>query len=643
MRQTPVRSLPDTTQRITLRILGTSDLHGHVGPGGYRGRADMAPGGLARLAPMIREARAETPNSLLFDNGDFLQGTPLSDLAARPGGWPGQHPVIAAMNAIGYDAVALGNHEFNFGLPFLSRALAEAQFPATCANIHAICTGTTAPAAPTLMLERQVTDTRGRAHRLRIGVIGLVPPQITRWDRIHLHSHLITAGITQTARRLVPGLRARGADIVIALAHTGIAPGADGPEQENAALPLGNVPGIDAMIAGHSHRVFPGPDHAGIPGADTQAGTLNGTPAVMPGFAGSHLGVLDLTLERGETGWHPTAHRAEARPVAPGPDPAPPPPDPAILRAIDGAHRHTLEQTGQRLASTRAALHTYLARIRDDAALRLVNDAQAAALAHAVRGTRDAGLPVLSATACFRTGGRSGPAHFTDIAPGPLKLGDLADLYPFPNTLAGARITGAQLRDWLERAASCFSQVVPGAPDQHLIDPNVPGHALDAISGVSYRIDLTRPPRHAPDGSLRDPTAGRILDLCHDGAPVTRADRFLIATNSYRAMGGGPYPGVPRSDLIALPDRQVTDILADHVAALGTLGAPVTPLWSFLPVENTRVLFETGPGLRDHPADIAAMGAEDLGLDGRGFLRLRLSLAQGAPLANPPDPAYVSA
>ncbi|MDW3118554.1 MAG: metallophosphoesterase [Roseovarius pacificus] len=232
----------------------------------------------------------EARNCLLFDNGDFLQGTPMSDLTAIPAnGWKGDNPVITAMNQLGYDAVGLGNHEFNFGLETLRRTLAQARFPVTCANVTDRASGKPA-FARFQMLERRLEDRAGNAHDLRIAVIGLVPPQITIWDRTHLCDRLDSQGITDTARRIVPIARAAGADLIVALAHTGIETGPDRPDQENAALSLATVPGIDAILAGHSHRVFPAPHGAPIPGSDAQAGTLYGTPAVMAGFGGSHLG-----------------------------------------------------------------------------------------------------------------------------------------------------------------------------------------------------------------------------------------------------------------------------------------------------------------------------------------------------------------
>lgn len=610
-------------------------------PFDYHSGQDGRPLGLARLATLIREARAEADNCLLFDNGDFLQGTPLSDMTGQSDDWDGPNPVIAAMNALDYDAVGLGNHEFNFGLPALGRALASARFPATCANVAAL-DGVSLPFAPTLMLERRLTDTAGQAHDLRIGVIGLVPPQIAIWDRHHLQGRLNCAGITQTARRLVPGLRAAGADLVIALAHTGIDDGPDHPGLENAALPLSRVPGIDAVLAGHSHRLFPGPDHEGIPGVSAEHGSLNGVPAIMAGFAGSHLGVLDLMLTHGRDGWRIRSHHAALRPLHPGSGAPPAAADPAVVHSVAGAHRTTVQLVDRPLGTTSSALHTYLALVRDDPALRLVNAAQTGALARAVAGTPDSALPILSATAPFRTGGRAGPHHFTDIPAGPVRLRNVADLYAFPNTLVGARITGADLLEWLERAASCFHRLLPGIADQPIVDPVSPGHAFDVISGVSYRIDLSQPPRYAPGGEILNPDSHRLRELRHQGRPVTSDDRFLIATNEYRAAGGGPYRALPEAAIVHRSKTPVRDLLARHIRKGTTpltlpLSLSCDPGWAFCPMPpGTSALAQTGPGLRNHPADIDALAATDLGDTPDGFLSLRVPLGPESPATRAP-------
>ncbi len=633
---------------IRLRLLETTDVHSNLLPFDYYADSCEASFGLARTATLIHQARAEVSNSLLLDNGDFLQGTPISDMTAQPAsGWAGPHPAITAMNYLRYDAAGLGNHEFNFGLDWLQSVLSDASFPITCAN------AVTGPGEtpdedktlypPFLILDHRMTDSDGAVHDLRIGLIGLLPPQVTTWDQFHLKDRLIARDILDAARAWIPRMRDEGADIVIALAHTGIDPDDYYPFKENVALALAGVPGVDAILAGHTHEVFPNPEEADVDGASNQEGTLSGTPAVMSGFRGSHLGVLDLYLQRNDTGWQVTAHKSEMRCVASsGAEPVPP--DENFKQLLMPAHKHTLELIRKPLGRNTAPLHSYFALVRNDAATQLVTRAQRAALAQMVQGTDDAALPILSTSAPFKTGGRGGPKYYSDVPPGDFRLRNAADLYAFPNTLCGLRVTGAQLRDWLERAAVCFSRVEPGKQDQPLINPMVPGHNFDVIDGLSYVIDLSQPARYDRNGHLFCKSAHRILDLRYKGQVVDDDQQFLLAANSFRARGGGSYPHLAESCFAVSSRVPVRDIVAEFVQDAQVVSSATERFWSFAPMPDTSVFFDTGPGIRRYPDEIAALGVTDLGDTGAGFARFRLPLESGLSesLANPGHEAYVS-
>ncbi len=623
--KTEPQAPPSDIATVALRILATTDVHGHILPFDYFTNTPGLPYSLARLATLIASARSEVDDGacVLFDNGDFLQGTPMSDLTPQPGqGWHGKHPVVEAMNRLDYDAASLGNHEFNFGLDWLQKTLPEARFPVVCANA-VVRAGTTPDADETLlppwqMLIRELRDNTGQIRTLRIGVLGLVPPQIMTWDHAHLNGRLICRDMVESACAWVPVIRAAGADLVIVLAHTGIGDGPDSPMMENAAQALARVPGIDALVGGHSHRIYPDParsDH------DTDHGSLRGTPFIKPGFRGSHLGVLDLTLAQDASGkWQVTTHHSEARAAADIP------PDPAFCRALAPAHAHTLKLTEREIGQTTTPLHSYLTLVRNDPSTQLVNDAQRTALTKGLKGGAYEGLAILSASAPYKTGGRGGPAFYTNMPAGPLRLRNIADLYPFPNTLCGILVTGGDIRDWLERAAICFRQITPGTSDQMLLDTNVPGHNFDVIDGLSYAIDLSQPTRYDLSGRLVAPKAHRIRDLCHNGAPVSDSARFVIATNSYRAYGGGPFRALAKTGLIHTCLRPVRDILAEYIAAQPRIAAQLRPGWRFAAMPDTRVIFDTGPGVRAHPGDLATLQADALGTTAQGFVRLGLWL-----------------
>ncbi|MBZ8117365.1 bifunctional 2',3'-cyclic-nucleotide 2'-phosphodiesterase/3'-nucleotidase [Roseovarius sp. LXJ103] len=620
-----------------LRLLETTDLHANVMPFDYFSDTDDKPFGLARTATLIRAARAEARNVMLFDNGDALQGTPLADITAQEGsGWDGPNPVITAMNTLGYDAATLGNHEFNFGLAWLVRALGTAQFPITCANIK-LGMAERALLPPYLLLKRQIYDNLGAAQDLTVGVIGLVPAQITTWDQGHLQGRLTSLDMVETARDLVPQLRAEGAEIVVMLAHTGIYAGPHHRFMENAALPLAAIPGVTAILTGHSHSVFPhtggdcDPPQPTGAAINHAAGTLSGTPAVMAGSRGSHLGIVDLTLERRAGMWHVSAHRSEARPVQEAACSVPTPPDAQMLRAVAPAHRLTRQLISAPIGKTPTPLHSYLALVRPNPAVRLINRIQHEVAARALHGTADADLPLLSATPPFKTGGRSGPQNYFDIPAGPIALRHAADLYPFPNTLCALRVTGAELHDWLERSVICFAQITPGAQDAVLHDPDIPGHDFDVIDGLTYAIDLTQPARYDRFGDLRSADHNRIQNLRYKGRPLAPDARFILATNSYRAFGGGAFPK-PKCGTVAYQGSTLMrDEIVSYLRNCNDL-APLLedtgdlPTWRFIPQPGTSVLHCTGPGLRAYRDDIASVDGQDLGLSPAGFLRLRIPL-----------------
>ncbi len=632
---TELRARPgvkEETNWLRLRILATSDLHGAVLPHDYATDRDGGAFGLARVATLIEAARRDAPGAcLLLDNGDFLQGTALADLAmSEP--LQGPHPMIEAMNRLGYDVAGLGNHEFNFGLAALQRVLADARFPVICANALTRRGRTVAVDAtllrPAHIIEKHLTDAAGKPHLLRIGVLSVVPPQIVTWDRSHLERRVVARDMIETVAARVPMLRMEGADLVVLLAHTGIENGPAGEGTENAALALAGLPGVDAIIAGHSHGLFPLREQTAAPqGADHVTGTLRGVPAVMPGHHGTHLGVIDLTLAPTGRGWRVVAHDARLQPVAPENGLPPPPAAPAIIKAAHLAHQATRSRLDRPLGSSPWPIHSYLSRYRSDLPVLIVAAAQRRAVSRALAFGPYAHLPVLAATPPYRTGGRGGPQDYTDIPAGPLTLRNALDLTPFPDALCALRLTGSELRDWLERAASCYLTIRPGLPDQPLWDPRFPGHSVDTIAGLSYRIDLTRPPLYDADGRRRAGTdEGRIRDLAHLGRPVADDAEFAVAMSSFRAAGGGPYPSLPRDRVIHESNTPARDALIDFLRQGGLTRFAPRPVWSFLPVPGASAQIGTGPGLRRHPGEILALGLTDLGLSPAGFLRLRLPL-----------------
>ncbi|MCJ8140402.1 5'-nucleotidase C-terminal domain-containing protein [Falsirhodobacter halotolerans] len=586
----PAPFAPDPAY-VDLRILATSDIHGWIGPWDYHAAQPTGAGGLARIATLIGQARSAHPNVVLFDNGDFLQGTPLTDPVPGRGG----HPAVRAMNHLRYDAVTLGNHEFNFGLDAMRAAIAGADFPVVSANIatpegEAIVPHWT-------VLARQVTDGAGRARQLRIGVIGLLPTQVMIWDRALLDGRMRADDLVATLRRHMPALRA-ACDLVVVLAHAGIgAPDACGMS-EDAATALAAVEGVDAVVAGHSHLVFPSPAFAGMAGVDVAQGTLQGVPSVMPGSCGSHLGVIDLRLS---ADLRVVAHQSTAVEVR-GHVPCP-----ALTAVIDADHRATRAAMDRVIGHSAHPLNSFFSVIAPSPINALIARASAAHVARRIGGE----VPVLGVGQIFRAGGRGGPGFFTDIPAGPVLMRHIADLYSFPNAIAALRVTGSELKGWLERAVSVFAQVRAGGADQPLLNPDCPLYNFDIVHGVTFGVDLSR----APGGG------DRIVDLRHDGRPVAPDAPFVLATNSYRAGGAGGF--APRPPFWT-DGAMMRDVVADHIARHGV--PPAEADWRFLPMPGASVVFPTSPKADAHRHEVPGLALTSLGLDADGFLAMRLSL-----------------
>ena len=593
-------------QQLNLRLLQTTDVHMHLLGWDYYQDKPAEEFGLDRTATLIKAARAETKNTLLFDNGDLLQGNPLGDYVAKVKPLqPGQvHPAYKVMNALRYDAANIGNHEFNFGLPFLRQALTGATFPYVNANIVVDGGSSNTPDAarnvftPYVILERSFTDEAGATHKLKVGVVGFVPPQVMQWDRQNLQGRVRALDIPATARRLVPRIKAEGADVVVVIAHSGFERGETVFFAENAVARLAEVPGVNAVLFGHSHGEFPGRFFNTHPLVDLAKGTINGVPAVMPGFWGSHLGVIDLVLNKVGNSWKVADARAELRPIYDRATRKPlVAPDPMVAELVKADHEGALAYVRSEVARTSLPIQSYFAQVADDPSVQIVANAQLAYARKALAGTPLAALPLLSASAPFKTGGRGGAGYYTDIPAGPIAVRNVADLYIYPNTVKVVKLNGAQVREWLEFSAGAFNRIDPaGAAEQLLINPAFPSFNFDTIDGVSYRINVTQPARYERSGKLVAPQARRIVELLYRGKPVAEDAEFLVVTNNYRASGGGNFPGLDGSNIVLDAPDENREALVQYLQAAGTVDPAADGNWRILPVPGVKLRFVSGAG-----------------------------------------------
>ncbi|MGX9834747.1 bifunctional 2',3'-cyclic-nucleotide 2'-phosphodiesterase/3'-nucleotidase [Enterobacter dykesii] len=591
---------------VDLRILETTDLHSNMMDFDYYKDTPTEKFGLVRTASLIDAARGEVKNSVLVDNGDLIQGSPLGDYMATRGLKKGEiHPVYKAMNTLDYTVGNLGNHEFNYGLTYLHDALAGAKFPYVNANI--IDVNTQKPLfTPYLIKETNVVDQDGKKQTLKIGYIGFVPPQIMTWDKANLDGKVTVNDITETARKYVPEMREKGADLVVVVAHSGLSADLYQAMAENSVYYLSEVPGVDAILFGHAHAVFPGKDFASIKGADIEKGTLNGVPSVMPGMWGDHLGVVDLVLNNDGGSWKVTQSKAEARPIY---DAAAKKSlaaeDKKLVDVLKHDHDATREFVSKPIGKSADNMYSFLALVQDDPTVQVVNMAQKAYAEHFVQGDPDlAKLPVLSAAAPFKVGGRKNdPASYVEVEKGQLTFRNAADLYLYPNTLVVVKATGQEVKEWLECSAGQFSQIDPhSSKPQSLINwDGFRTYNFDVIDGVNYQIDVTQPAKYDGECQAINPQAERIKNLTFNGKAIDPSATFLVVTNNYRAYGG-KFAGTGDSHIaFASPDEN-RSVLAAWISAESKKAGEIHPAvdnnWRLAPIHsdtNLDIRIETSP------------------------------------------------
>lgn len=527
---------------INLTILETTDIHCHLTNYDYLTGDWEDQFGLVRTASLIKQVKEQQKNVLLFDNGDLLQGNPMGDFAVEKNlVAQSVHPAYKIMNHLGYDAGNIGNHEFNYGLTFLEKAIAGARFPYVCSNLFHASNPEKPYFSPYIVLNRIFTDTSGNPHPLKIGILGLVPPQIMEWDRQYLQGKVIAKDMYESAKIWIPKLQEEGADLIIAIAHSGLDPNGLYSGAENQAYKLSYLPELSAILFGHTHTVFPGKDYEGIAGIDLHKGTVNGTAAVQPGFWGNHLGKIDLTIEKLYGKWRMVESQSETLPIFNYSMQLPlVKTDKISFELIKDEHEQTIEFMNNRIGFCDTPIYSFFSQVEDSLPIQLVNEAQKWFVEKNIIGTELEELPVLAATAPFKAG-RDGVTDYTFIEQGELSLKDAFSLYRHPNTLCAVKLSGAEIIEWLEWSAGQFFHIcLETEKPQWLVkenksaEPGFPSYQFDIIHGISYEIDVTAPVRYNLLGNkIND--SHRIKNVTFKGQPLNRDDLFLVATNNYRA------------------------------------------------------------------------------------------------------------
>ena len=591
---------------VDLRIIETTDLHGNMMNFDYFKDQPVDTFGLVKTANLIHQTRSEVKNSVLVDNGDLIQGSPMADYALNKGLKDGDiHPVYKAMNTLNYVVGNIGNHEFNFGLDYLQKSLSGAKFPYVNANVYDAKTGKPY-FQQYIIIDTPVVDRDGNQQIIKIGYIGFVPPQIMQWDKLNLNGKVVVKDITETAKKLVPEMKKQGANVIIAIPHSGVSAEPYKALAENSVYYLSQVEGINAIMFGHSHGVFPSDDYKSLPNTDIKTGNINHVPAVMPGQWGSHLGVVDLVLEGDNSTWKVTSGKSEARPIYDLKNKkALVQADQQIVEILKQDHQGTREFVGKPIGKVSSDINSYLALVEDTSALQIISDAQIDYVKQFIQGDPDLdGLPILSAIAPFKVGGRKNdPSAYVDVKKGDLSFRNAADIYLYPNILSAVKITGKDVKQWLECAAGVYNQIdVNSTQPQYLINwDKFRTYNFDTIDGVSYQIDVTAPPRYDGNCKLINPTSERIKNLTYQQQPIDPNQVFLIATNNYRAYTG-TFPGTGENNVKFNSPDDLRVILSAYITnttkKAGMVNVTVDNNWRIAPIISDKKLdirFESSP------------------------------------------------
>ncbi|WP_242258256.1 bifunctional 2',3'-cyclic-nucleotide 2'-phosphodiesterase/3'-nucleotidase [Streptococcus thoraltensis] len=572
---------PQEGQSVDVRILSTTDLHTNLVNYDYYQDKESQKIGLAKTAVLIDNAKAENSNVVLVDNGDLIQGTPLGTYKAlvdrvEKGE---QHPMYAALGALGFDASTLGNHEFNYGLDYLKNVISTAGLPVVNANV--IDATSNQPLFKQYeIITKSFKDADGKQVNLKIGITGIVPPQILNWDKANLEGKVTVRDSVKALEELVPKIRQAGADIVLVLSHSGIGDDEYHEGEENVGYQIAGIKGVDAVVTGHSHAEFPSGDDTGFyekyPNVDGVNGTINGTPVTMAGKYGDHLGVIDLGLTYTNGKWKVTKSHAEIREIDTKSNIA----DPRVIAIADKAHQGTIAYVRKQVGTTTAPINSYFALVKDDPSVQIVNNAQLWYAKQELAGTPEAELPLLSAAAPFKAGTRGDATAYTDIPAGPIAIKNVADLYLYDNVTAILKVTGADLKEWLEMSAGQFNQIDPtDTKPQSLVNMEYRTYNFDVIDGLTYEFDVTQPNKYDRNGNLVNANASRVRNLKYNGQAIDPNQEFMVVTNNYRATGN--FPGVKKASINRLLNLENRQAIINYILAEKTINPSADNNWRF--------------------------------------------------------------
>lgn len=593
--QSPEKSPAASAVSGQLQILATSDMHDYLMNYDYYTTSESNSLGLVKLASLIKEFRGEQDNVVLVDNGDLIQGNPLGDYFARvkPVQAGTAHPAYLALGELGYDAAGLGNHEFNYGLDFLKQIIKDSPVPIINANIYNAQTSQN-EFKPYVIVTKRIVDEKGVGQDIRVGIISFVPTQILNWDKLQLEGKVTVEDIKACAEKFIPIMKSEGADIIVALAHSGYGSNEGYVENgENVAYYLTLLEDIDVVIVGHSHDTFPSEDFiesSGYEKVDLARGTINDTFTVQPGKYAEGLGVITLQIQKQDDQYEITDGSTSvisAQDVAN---------DTELEALLMPYHNQVVAYVNEPVGEITAPINSFFALVSDNAGVQLISNAQIDYAKQAVEQYEELipykDLPILSAAAPFKAGLSKDGTKADDyviIPAGNVAIKDVASLYKYPNTVSILKLKGSEVRQWLEMSAGLYNRINEGAEgNQVLLNNQFAAYNFDTIDGVTYEIDVTQPARYDTEGNLVDANASRIVNLKYNGEALNDEQEFLIVTNNYRAGGGGNFPifNGETSPVIYSSSDETRQIVADYIIKKGIITPEADNNWRIKPVET---------------------------------------------------------
>ncbi|AZR78911.1 bifunctional 2',3'-cyclic-nucleotide 2'-phosphodiesterase/3'-nucleotidase [Bacillus cereus] len=593
---------------VNLRILETSDIHVNLMNYDYYQTKTDNKVGLVQTATLVNKAREEAKNSVLFDDGDALQGTPLGDYVANKIKDPKNpvdpsytHPLYRVMNLMKYDVISLGNHEFNYGLDYLNKVIEKTDFPVINSNVYKDDHDDKEENdenyfKPYHILKKEVVDEAGQKQIVKIGVMGFVPPQIMNWDKANLEGKVKAKDIVATAKIMVKKMQDEGADIIVALAHSGVDKSEykEANKMENASYHLATqVPGVDAVLMGHSHTEV--------------QDVFNGVPVVMPGVFGSNLGIIDMQLKKVNGKWEVQKDQSkpQLRPIANSKGTPLVESDQKLVNEIKDEHEKTIEYVNTHVGETKAPINSYFSLVQDDPSVQIVTNAQKWYVEQELKKPeyeKIKDIPVLSAGAPFKAGGRNGATYYTDIPAGTLAIKNVADLYVYPNTLYAVKVNGAQVKEWLEMSAGQFNQIDPKkTEEQPLVNIGYPTYNFDILDGLKYEIDVTQPAKYDKDGKVVNANTNRIVNMTYEGKPVADKQEFIVATNNYRGSSQ-TFPGVSKGEVVYQSQDETRQIIVKYMQKIKDIDPAADQNWTFKPIvaDKLNTTFDSSPNAQKY-------------------------------------------